>query len=106
MNAVVEIQGEPTLIDTGERDMFDRPIYEQIPGELIRVPSIIESRKFSIPESAAIRIPESYLEVTMQDNKQNVNLTELDKKITVAKKEWNVVNQDFSKRGLLVLTYE
>lgn len=76
MNAVVEIQGEPTLIDTGEREIFDRPIYEQIPGELLRVPSIIESRKFSIPESVAIRIPESYLEVTMQDNEQNVNLPE------------------------------
>ena len=106
MNALVEIQGEPTLIDTGEVDRFERPIYIEIPGELIHVPSIIESRKFSIPESAAIRIPENYLEVTMQDNEQNVNLTELDKKITVAKKEWTVVNQDFSKRGLVVLTCE
>ena len=105
-NAVIDIQGEPTLIDTGERDMFDRPIYEQIPGELFHVPSIIESRKVSVPESAAIRIPDNYLEVTMQDNEQNVNLTELNSKINLAKKEWTVVNQDFSKQGLLILTCE
>lgn len=104
-NCDIEKTGEPTKVYLG-KDAFGDDVYDYLPGGTIKIPAIVDKKTFTVTDASAIRVPESYIEVTLQDNEQNRGQFEVNEKFSVVEKEWKVVERDFSKKGLLILTCE
>ncbi|APH05844.1 hypothetical protein [Bacillus weihaiensis] len=104
-NYVINIPGETTKTQVGT-DVFGLPIYEYIEGESIFVPIIIEKTMFSVSQSSAIRLPNNQMSLILQDNSSNKDMFKINYEYDLYESKWKVINRDFTKNGLLILTCE
>lgn len=91
-NVVKEGNGRPILID----------VYE----DEFHVPAIVDVNSFSVKGNATIRYPSNQIEIIVQDNDKNTSTFKVNFNFAVMGKQWSVVNQDKSKKGMLILTCE
>lgn len=104
-NNEIKVAGETTKTIVGY-NQFGEPIYEEIVGEPSYVPSIIDKNSFSVSEPNAIRLPDNQISVIVQDNNTNNEKFTVNFQFNVMGSEWKVINRDFTKNGLLILTCE
>lgn len=66
-NATALIQTEATgeLVDTGRKDMFDEPIYEEREAETLILPCIAETTIINESRNEAINLPEDRILITI-----------------------------------------
>lgn len=111
-NYVIEIEGEvtqvPRLDENGNPmyDDFGQPLFTTVYGDPIYVPSIVDNKTFSIDNSSSIRVPANQIEVIVSDTTQSTSKLKANFNFMLMDKNWKVVNQDKSKKGLLILTCE
>jgi hypothetical protein len=102
-NADIEVEGEITKEFLGY-DQYGKPVYKEIAGEPILVPSIVDNKSFSI-QGDQLQVANNQIIVIVQDN-------ELTRDRFVANYEftfegnYKVVHKDFTKKGLLIITAE
>lgn len=105
-NTSLPLSGEPELVDTGETDWRGDPIYEEVPGEPIYLPCIVESRVNAEGVSEAINLPEGTLLITIPftEHKDLVR----DGSITVYGEPYKIYNvdqtQSLNKTGILIIS--
>lgn len=110
-NEVIELPGEEERVlardENGDVivDEYGRPYYEYIQGEPILIPIIVDNKNFSI-EGNQLRVPENQIIVVVQDNETNKGKFAVNNEISLMNKNWKVLHQDFTKVGLIILTYE
>src|SRR5690606_21087205 len=61
----LSLPGEPTLVDTGEKDWRGDIIYKPIPGEPTHIPCIVESKIYYNESIDAINLPDGHLKVSI-----------------------------------------
>lgn len=89
------------LIDTGEKDYRGAPIYNEV-ETTITVPSIVDSKTFSVDSGNAINLVNNQITVTVQDNEQTRGIA-INDTFIVNGQNRKLVNIDYSKNGLLIL---
>ena len=110
-NHVFEIPGEVTKVlkrDENGNIVLDwegRPVYEYIQGEPTLVPSIIDNKNFSI-DGKQLRVPVNEIIIVVQDNEKNKKGFAVNNEFDLMSKRWKVLNQDYTKVGLIILTCE
>lgn len=103
-NYIIELAGETTQELIGYDDE-GRPVYITVEGEPISIPSIIENKSFAVSGSQ-ILVADNQIIVIVQDNEINKGKFAVNGTFTVMNKNWKVLNNDRTKRGLLILTCE
>lgn len=110
-NHVFKIPGEVTRVllrdENGNviTDIDGRPEYDYIEGEPILIPSIIDTKDFSI-DGQGLKVPVNQIIIILQDNKNNRDGFSMNKEFDLIDKRFKVLNQDLSKVGLIILTCE
>jgi len=89
-NVVYDDMGDPQWID--------------VEGEPILVPSIIDQQSFTI-EGNQLKVANNQILVTVQDNETNRDKLKVNNTFTF-EGNYKVLNQDYTNRGLIVLTAE
>ncbi|WP_210367419.1 hypothetical protein [Bacillus sp. REN3] len=102
-NVVVEIKNYTKQL-IGHTD-FGEPVYEDVYVDSTYIPSIIDNKSFSIDSSSAIRVPENQIVVVIQDNSYNREKFMVNDTFSF-EGNYKVLNRDFTKKGLLILTCE
>jgi hypothetical protein len=109
-NVVLEIQGDITMEiwrdENGEivYDDFGQPIFYEVEGEPYLIPSIIDNKSFSI-DGEQFTVPNNQIVVIVQDNETNRQKFTLNFEFQF-EGNFKVLNRDFTKRGLIILTCE
>ncbi|MED0665316.1 hypothetical protein P4T04_03195 [Bacillus badius] len=110
-NHVFEIAGEATRVvrrDENGKVVLDddgRPVYDYIQGDPTFVPSIIENKNFSI-DGQQLLVPVNEIMVIVKDNEKNKKGFAVNNELDLMSKRWKVLNQDYTKVGLIILTCE
>ncbi|MBB6445828.1 hypothetical protein [Bacillus benzoevorans] len=102
-NYVIEI---PTIVqELIGYDSYGRPVYQDVEGEPILIPSIVENKSFAVSGSQLL-VADNQIIVIVQDNEVNRNKFAVNGTFNLMDKNWKVLNDDRTKRGLLILTCE
>jgi hypothetical protein len=102
-NGIIEIPGETTRELIGY-DSYGRPVYKDVVGEPIPLPSIVDNKSFSI-QGDQLQVANNQIIVLIQDN-------EVTREKIVVNYEfpfegnYKVVHRDFTKSGLIIITAE
>ncbi|MFT8323656.1 MAG: hypothetical protein ABF649_22715 [Bacillus sp. (in: firmicutes)] len=102
-NFSIQVPGETTQVLLGYDDE-QRPIYQTVEGEPIVVPSIIDQQSFTI-EGGYFRMANNQILATVQDNPTNRDKLKVNNTFTFVD-GYKVLNHDYTKRGLIILTVE
>lgn len=111
-NFVIEIAGEVIhdfLRDEDGNlilDRFGNPIPITIETDPIFIPMIIDNKHFQINNQYPIRVSDNQIVAVLQDNEVNRDRFDVNEEFEIMNKNWKVINQDLTKRGLLILTME
>ncbi len=105
-NTSLSLTGEPTQVDTGEKDWRGDPIYEETPGQSTIVPCIVESKIYYNQTTEAINLPDGHLQVTIPYTEhKDIALNGV---ITVYNDNYKIVEvdrtQSLNKTGILVIS--
>ncbi|MBO0997388.1 hypothetical protein IOC57_06430 [Bacillus sp. SD075] len=103
-NFIVEVPTEPTSILIGYSD-FGEPIYEEVPGVPIEVPSFLETKSYSVTSGVWVTSNNEIL-VTMKDSAEYRSLIELGDEFKVMGKTWRITNLLLDKKGLITVNCE
>ncbi|MBU9720540.1 MULTISPECIES: Ig domain-containing protein [Bacillaceae] len=103
-NYTIEIPGGTELVYIGD-DWRGFPIYEERVTEWIDFPVIADNRKFDITGNEAINIPENQVIITVQNNEDTRDFS-INDTFNVMGSEWNIIDVDKTKVGLLIWTAE
>lgn len=103
-NIVIERQGEEVCVIVGENEFGD-PIQECTVGDPIFISAIVDNKSFSIDDSSAIRVPDNQIIVVVQDNQVNRDKLKVNDTFNF-EGNYKVLNRDFTKKGLMILTCE
>ncbi|MEC1697764.1 hypothetical protein [Schinkia azotoformans] len=103
-NSSIEIATEPTQVLIGY-DYRGAPIYETVPGELLLIPAIVDSKSFSVDTNQAINLVNNQITVTVQDNEDTRGLA-INDVFVVNEQNRKLINVDKTKNGLLIFTCE
>lgn len=95
---MLDENGNPVL------DQFGDPVYHDVQGEPILVPSIIDNKNFTI-DGQQIRVGINQIIVLIQDNATNRDKFQVNNTFNF-EGEYKVLNRDFTKRGIIILTCE
>jgi len=110
-NHVIEIQGETTLDyfrDVNGNIVYDdygEPILVEVVGESYYIPCIVDNKSLTI-SGTQLLITDNQIIVIVQDNELNREKFKTNSKFIVMSKNWNVIDIDLSKNGLLIITCE
>lgn len=85
-------------------DAGGNPVWIEIEGEPILIPSIIDQQSFTI-EGNQLRVANNQILVTVQDNETNRDKLKVNN-IFSFEGNYKVLNVDYTKKGLIVLTAE
>jgi hypothetical protein len=102
-NAVIEVEGEVTQELIGY-DSYGRPIYKEVVGEPIPVPSIVDNKSFSI-QGDQLQVANNQIIVIVQDNEVTRDRFVANYEFTF-EGTFKVAHKDFTNRGLLIITAE
>ncbi|MBD8006421.1 Ig domain-containing protein [Bacillus norwichensis] len=103
-----EIERVPVLDEDGNPvlDKYGRPIYEDIEGDPIFIPAIVDDKYFQVNNQFQMRVADNQIMVIVQDNELNRDKFEVNERFELMGKEWKVLQDDLTKVGMLILTCE
>lgn len=85
-------------------DAGGNPVWIEIEGEPILIPSIIDQQSFTI-EGNQLRVANNQILVTVQDNETNRDKLKVNEVFSF-EGNYKVLNMDYTKKGLIVVTAE
>lgn len=102
-NVILEVEGETERVLLGY-DSYGKPIYKDVAGEPILVPSIIDNKSFSI-SGDQLQVANNQIIVIVQDNEINKGKLVVNYEFAF-EGTYKVVHRDFTKSGLIIITSE
>ena len=101
-NQHIEVVGEMEKVLIGYDDR-GRPVYEEVLGDPILIPSIVERGTFTVDSGGSFLVPQDVLYVTVQDNEMNRRKFPINITIKITGLNYVVQHQDLTRKGLIIL---
>ncbi|MFY0802159.1 hypothetical protein [Peribacillus frigoritolerans] len=102
-NVKVTLPGEEVYV--GDDPFTDEPVYEYLPGEVVEIPSFLETKSYSVTSGVWVTSNNEIL-VTMRDVAERRSIFELDDTFEVMGKTWRITNILLDKKGLITVNCE